>query len=54
MKDYYKFHLDVPRLVIHSLFDNVTYYHDKRRRLEYGRIKRMMGLEDDEMSNVLY
>lgn len=31
---------------------NIYYFHDKKRRLEYGRIKRLLGLDDDERSNV--
>ncbi len=38
--EYYKFHINIPRLFIIKICRNIYYFHDKKRRLEYGRIKR--------------
>ncbi|CAK63154.1 unnamed protein product (macronuclear) [Paramecium tetraurelia] len=58
LTEYYKYHNEIPRCFLHKLADimsrqtqelNYCSYHDKKRRIEYFRIKRM--IEKDNKSN---
>jgi len=42
LTEYYKYHKDVPRVFISPVCDVLNYYHDKRRRLEYYRVTKML------------
>lgn len=44
--EYYKFHKDIPRLFMTPTCDVLNRYHDKKRRIEYVKIKKM--LKDQE------
>lgn len=46
--EYYKYHKDIPRLFMNPVYGSINRFHDKRRRLEYARIKRNLGLPDDD------
>lgn len=46
--EYYKYHKDIPRLFMKPVFTSINRFHDKRRRLEYARIKRGLGLPDED------
>ncbi|CAD8050666.1 unnamed protein product [Paramecium sonneborni] len=43
LTEYYKFHRDIPRLFMLPIATTLSKYHDKRRRIEYIRISRMLG-----------
>jgi hypothetical protein len=47
LTEYYKYHKDIPRMYMRKLCDTIHYYHDKKRRIEYGKIKRMLGIVED-------
>ena len=38
LKEYYKFHKDVPRIFIKSLEVDYGKYHNKKRKIEYKKI----------------
>lgn len=44
LSEYYKYHSDVPRIFIAKICDTMNKYHDKRRKIEYLRIKKMLNL----------
>jgi len=48
LTEYYKYHKDIPRLFMPSIGSIMNRYHDKRRRIEYGRIKKELNLETSE------
>lgn len=39
LTEYYKYHKDIPRLFMLNIGNTMNRYHDKRRRIEYQRIK---------------
>ncbi|CAK70972.1 unnamed protein product (macronuclear) [Paramecium tetraurelia] len=43
LTEYYKFHRDIARLFMLPIATTLSKYHDKRRRIEYIRISRMLG-----------
>ena len=45
LAEYYKFHKDIPRLFMIPICDSLNKYHDKKRRIEYFRIKKMLREE---------
>ena len=49
--EYYKFHKDIPRLFMQPTSDTLNRYHDKKRRLEYVRIKKMLKKEQEKTEN---
>lgn len=48
-RKYFKFHNDIPRMFMLPAIISLNYYHDKRRRLEYFRIAKM--IEDENRNN---
>ncbi|CAD8187425.1 unnamed protein product [Paramecium pentaurelia] len=44
--EYYKFHNDIPRCFIPKISDIMSNYYDKRRKIEYLRIKRMIEYQN--------
>lgn len=50
LAEYYKFHKDIPRLFMLPICDSLNKYHDKKRRIEYFRIKKM--LRDEGAGNI--
>ncbi|CAD8111802.1 unnamed protein product [Paramecium sonneborni] len=44
--EYYKFHNDIPRLFMVPAIIPLNYYHDKKRRLEYFRIAKLIANEN--------
>ncbi|CAD8110832.1 unnamed protein product [Paramecium primaurelia] len=44
--EYYKFHNDIPRLFMVPAIIPLNYYHDKKRRLEYYRIAKLIANEN--------
>ncbi|CAK61717.1 unnamed protein product (macronuclear) [Paramecium tetraurelia] len=44
--EYYKFHNDIPRLFMLPAIIPLNYYHDKKRRLEYFRIAKLIAQEN--------
>ncbi|CAD8195962.1 unnamed protein product [Paramecium pentaurelia] len=44
--EYYKFHNDIPRLFMLPAIVSLNYYHDKKRRLEYFRIAKLIAQEN--------
>ena len=47
LTEYYKFHRDIPRLFMLPTTKTMNKYHDKKRRVEYQRITRMLKEEED-------
>jgi hypothetical protein len=45
LAEYYKFHKDIPRLFMLPICDSLNKYHDKKRRIEYFRIKKLLREE---------
>ena len=50
LTEYYKFHKDVPRIFMFSIARIMNYYHDKKRKIEYIRITKIIN-EKNEMQN---
>ena len=48
LTEYYKFHNDIARIFIMSEAIPLNKYHDKKRRLEYIRVTRMLKQEEEE------
>ncbi|CAD8107174.1 unnamed protein product [Paramecium primaurelia] len=51
LTEYYKYHNEIPRCFLHKLADIMSSYHDKKRRIEYFRIKRMIEKENKSNPN---
>lgn len=47
LTEYYKFHKDIPRLFMLPTTHTLNKYHDKKRRLDYIRITKMLQDEED-------
>lgn len=45
LTEYYKYHKDVARLFMLPVSMTMNRYHDKKRRIEYVKIKKMLNLE---------
>jgi hypothetical protein len=52
LTEYYKFHRDISRLFMNPISQMMNRYHDKKRRLEYNRIKKMLNLEETSQNNI--
>lgn len=52
LTEYYKYHKDIPRLFMQSVGHIMNRFHDKRRRIEYHRIKKMLNLETSSKESV--
>jgi hypothetical protein len=52
--EYYKFHEEVPRMFIKKSTKVINSFHNRKRKLKYVEVKRMMGepveLSDDNLS----
>ena len=46
LSEYYKYHKDIPRLFIMPQCKTMNRYHDKRRKIEYRRITRMLQIDE--------
>ncbi|CAD8208419.1 unnamed protein product [Paramecium octaurelia] len=51
LTEYYKYHNEIPRCFLLKLADIMSNYHDKKRRIEYFRIKRMIEKENKSNPN---
>ncbi|EAR83006.1 hypothetical protein TTHERM_01043230 (macronuclear) [Tetrahymena thermophila SB210] len=51
LTEYYKYHKDIPRLFMVSIGNVMNRYHDKRRRIEYQRIKKQLNFETSNNNN---
>lgn len=51
LTEYYKFHSDIPRLFMHPLCNNINTMHDKKRRLEFFRIAKVIEEENKKNPN---
>lgn len=43
LTEYYKYHKEVPRLFMLPSSNSINHFHDKKRRIEYYKIKRMLA-----------
>ena len=51
LTEYYKYHKDVPRIYILQSSKSLNKFYDKKRKLEYIRIKRMIDPDLREENN---
>ncbi|CAD8198205.1 unnamed protein product [Paramecium octaurelia] len=49
--EYYKYHKDIPRMFQPKLSDLAIYFYEKKKQLEYRKIKLMLGIPIEEDSN---
>ncbi|CAD8201842.1 unnamed protein product [Paramecium octaurelia] len=49
--EYYKYHNEIPRYFMHKISSIMSNYHDKKRRVEYNRIKRIIEEENRRNPN---
>jgi hypothetical protein len=47
LSEYYKYHHDVPRLFMLPTSLTVSKYHDRKRRVEYVRITKMLNIQPE-------
>ena len=45
LTEYYKYHKEVPRLFMHPSANTINHFHDKKRRIEYYKIKKMLAFQ---------
>ena len=43
LSEYYKYHKEVPRLFMQPASGTINHFHDKKRRIDYYKIKRMLA-----------
>ncbi len=48
LTEYYKFHKDIPRLFMQTISTVMNKYHDKKRRIEYVKITKMLNDQNEE------
>jgi len=48
LTEYYKYHQDIPRLFMFPIINTLNRYHDKKRRLDYLRITKMLRDQNDD------
>lgn len=48
LTDYYKYHKDIPRMFMFKICKTIHKFHDRRRRLEYAKIKGRLGIANDD------
>jgi hypothetical protein len=48
LTEYYKFHNEIPRIFIKEVSDVMNRYHDKKRRIDYYRIKKLLKEQNGE------
>ena len=46
LTEYYKFHSDIPRLFMYPVTKTLNRYHDKKRRIEYEKITKLIAEEE--------
>ena len=51
LTEYYKFHKDVPRIFMYSIARIMNYYHDKKRKIEYIRITKIIKEKNEQLHN---
>lgn len=44
LTEYYKFHIEVPRMFMLPVSETINKYHDKKRRINYIKVTKMIGL----------
>ncbi|CAD8108118.1 unnamed protein product [Paramecium sonneborni] len=49
--EYYKYHKDIPRMFLPRLSDLALYFYEKKKQLEYRKIKIQLGIPIDDISN---
>ena len=49
LTEYYKYHNEIPRFFMKTVSDTMNLYHDKKRRIDYYRIKKLLK---DQNENV--
>ena len=49
LTEYYKYHRDVPRIFMYSIARIMNYYHDKKRKIEYIRITKIIKDKNEEL-----
>lgn len=47
LSEYYKYHYDVPREFMLPTSTNISKYHDKKRRVAYQRITKMLNIQPE-------
>ena len=47
LSEYYKFHRDIPRLFFMPTSLTLSKYHDRKRRIEYMRITKMLHINPE-------
>ena len=48
LSEYYKYHNDIPRMFMLPAIVTVNWFHDRKRRLEYFRIARLIEVENKQ------
>lgn len=51
LTEYYKFHQDIPRLFMQPLCNSINHMHDKKRRIEFYRIAKIIEEENKKNPN---
>lgn len=51
--EYYKYHVEIPRLFVKEAFDLYFDYHDKKRQIEYVRVKSLLNKDEDQNCSIL-
>ncbi|CAD8206495.1 unnamed protein product [Paramecium pentaurelia] len=49
--EYYKYHKDIPRMFLPRVSDLAIYFYEKKKQIEYRKIKFMLGIPVDDASN---
>ena len=48
LTEYYKFHNEIPRIFMKEVSDVMNRYHDKKRRIDYYRIKKLLKEQNND------
>jgi hypothetical protein len=51
--EYYKYHRNIPRMFMAKVCKVINRFHERKRKIEYGIIKRRLGIKDDEVMVVV-
>lgn len=46
--EYYKYHNEIPRYFVQPSNDILNKYYDKKRRIDYYRIRKLLNQENNE------
>ncbi|CAD8207564.1 unnamed protein product [Paramecium octaurelia] len=49
--EYYKYHKDIPRMFMPRVSDLAIYFYEKKKQIEYRKIKFMLGIPVEDASN---